>query len=469
MTRTNYGKVGGRRAGGAVWQWMIIGITLGFACSVVIVLTLLTLGVLNLDDGTSVASSVTNTPFIVTATTDPLQPTITPFIVTATPEPIDESTQAQVVAPTPTDIPPSPEPAAPTATATEQTFQSTSTGQTGTGTTGVEISPLLQGVITDMVTIDGGTFLMGTTSQEIAIAVRECQEDGGGLCTPEDASDSLPAHSVTLDSFMIERTEVTNSQYVAFLNSMGPGSHLTGCFNQRCVETEREAPATSVVRFDSQNYAVPEILGSLPIVGVSWWGARAYCEAIGRRLPTEAEWERAARGPDNTIYPWGDVWNNDLARTNRPDPSRIGAIGVGSFPASTNAFGALDMAGNVAEWVADFYQANYYSQPAASGLNPPGPPSGTDRVIRGGSWDARPFFARSTQRQHLPPGETRLWLGFRCASDIDSGALVPGAVINQSGLPPVSEESQTPLGAAPTLPPRPTAFPTEAPAVPPGG
>jgi formylglycine-generating enzyme required for sulfatase activity len=289
--------------------------------------------------------------------------------------------------------------------------------------------------------------------------------------------DSYPAHAVTLDTFDIETTEVTIQQYVAFLNTLGPSSHRNGCFNQKCIDTTSENDASQII-FDGLNYDVSApIFNDFPAFSVTWFGARAYCEAIGRRLPTEAEWERAARGINNFIYPWGDNWDVTLARTNRPDPTDVGARPVGSYPAGLSGFGALDMAGNVAEWVFDYYQANYYSQPAATGLNPTGPPSGTDRVIRGGSWDTPPFFARTVHRQNQRPDETFLWLGFRCAEEFDPNPNVQNALTNPStlgsltGQTPAAEPTREQIDAAPTLPPPPTSVvpATEIPAVPPGG
>jgi iron(II)-dependent oxidoreductase len=462
---------------------MIIGIVLGFACSAVLVLSLLTAGVLNIDGGTEVAE-ITSQPVVVTATNDPNAPTNEPMIITATPEPTTDPGEASITQPTPTDpadVQPSPSPTATTPSPTQATQNvtqdtpgdavATSQSTTDSGFTQAsegtpELPPNL--LLTEMVLVDGGTFVRGATSQEIAAAVRECQNDGGGLCTADMAQDSLPAQNVTIDSFNIEQYEVTTGQYVAFLNALGPGSHLSGCGGRPCVDTDREAPDASIISFDSQNYDVQSILANQPVVGVTWYGASAYCEFIGRRLPTEAEWERAARGPNNLIYPWGDIWDNTFARTNRPTQV-IGALPVGSFAVNTtSAWGAYDMAGNVAEWVSDWWSPNYYAQPESAGPNPIGPASGTERSVRGGSWDARPFFARTTQRQHVPPDEGRLWVGFRCADDIEQQTQTGTADVP---IQPISEPTQSSQGAAPSLPSTntPAANPTEADVVPPGG
>lgn len=463
MARTNYGKVGGRRSGSAVWQWMIIGVVLGFACSAIMVLGLLIAGIINFGEGegTSAANLATNTPFVVTATTDPLMPTQAPVIITATSEPTDEISVQQVEPPTAT--------VAPTQTETpdEQTVLPTNTPEvvqqnTGQQTAGgqSEVPPLLAPIISDLVPIDGGTFQMGTTTQEIAIAVNECIQRDGGACVPSDGEDSIPAHQVTLDPFRIERTEVSNAQYVAFLNSLGAGSHLNGCGGTKCIDTQRENE-NSVIVFDSANYSVPEVFSNFPASGVTWYGAQAYCQAIGRRLPTEAEWERAARGLNNFLYPWGNEWIRANARVRVPSEGESDLAGeVGSTPGNISTFGVQDMAGNVAEWVFDFYQSDYYLQ-NPNAVNPQGPASGTTKVVRGGSWNTPPFFARSVHRQAYAPTDSLLFMGFRCADDVEDASAATGTVDPASlgtGLDTTSTtEEEAPLGAQPTLPPRPTA------------
>lgn len=272
----------------------------------------------------------------------------------------------------------------------------------------------------ELVRVDGGTFEMGTTPQEITAAVNQCVNVEGGNCLVAFGEDSLPQHTVTVSAFQIERTEVTYRQYRIFLTALGAGSHLNGCSGQPCVVTRRENENSSIA-FDGFLYQVAEVIENLPVASVTWFGAEAYCRVLGRRLPTEAEWERAARGPDNLLYPWGDTWEATLAKTSISPDETIGALPVGSLPAGSSPFGAFDMAGNVAEWVSDWYDPAYYSSPAASSLNPTGPRAGVDKVVRGGSWDAKPFFARSVHRQSAIPQGGYLWIGFRCAADIEAG------------------------------------------------
>lgn len=493
MGRTNYGSLGGRRSSTAIWQWMIIGVVLGFACSAIVVLGLLTAGLLNIDEdgGTSSASNITPVPLVITATIDPNQPinpTQTPFIVTATnnPEatipPDDEIGDAQIEVAAATDIPPTPDPnaqVAETPIPNPTTAVAQPTQDTGITTQAQSAVPvLLQPLITDMIQVAGGSFAMGTSPQEIQIAVDECVQRDGGQCIAANGQDSTPIHQVTLNPFFIEITEVNLRQYVAFLNSIGAGSHQNGCLGQACIATQTENQFSNI-EFDSANYTVAPVFANLPASGVSWYGASAYCEAIGRRLPTEAEWERAARGPNNLLYPWGPDWVAGYAQVRIPSEGNQSAsiAEVGSIPNNRSGFGVFDMAGNVAEWVNDYYSATYYA--SGENLNPQGPTFGTNRVLRGGSWDTPPFFSRSVHRQDSAPTSTgELWMGFRCASDTNEsafgGAGTTGTTSNL-GVNPATNTTQDTgedTNAAPALDgPVPTTVgaATDTPAVPPGG
>ncbi len=338
-----------------------------------------------------------------------------------------------------------------------------------------EIPAILELLQSDLSNVPGGTFQMGTTLQEAAQAVRECQDVFGGACEASMAEDSFPPRQVTISDFQIEQTEVTYEQYVAFLNFLGARQHLNGCQGNACLQTRNESDISNVV-FDGQTYDVPDVINNLPVVGVTWYGAQAYCEALGRRLPTEAEWEFAARGTTGNLYPWGSgPFDTTNARTNRPipeDPLDVGAFPIGSFPEGRSQYSAaLDMAGNAAEWVADWYDQNYYSQ-SPNAVDPQGPISATDKVIRGGSWDAVPFFARSVHRQHLAPNDTRPWLGFRCAAGPDTAAVGGQAATGNQPIPanPVTEDAAlglgggaTPVDARPSIDSEEQLLPTQAP------
>ncbi len=485
---TNYGTLRGggrgtRRSGGG-WQWTVLGFVVGFGCAAIIGLVLLIAGA---DPGSIFsAGRPTQTPVIITATPLPATNTLEPTEVLI--EPTATLGQAAVVAPTAT---PTTDPSTillePSETPTSEPTADTQAvaGQGGGSGGGVEIPALLQNVLTPLRRVDGGTYLMGTTPQEVAQAVDECTNRDGGNCALSYGEDSAPAHNVTVSPFNLEVTEVTYAQYLAFLNSLGPNGHRTGCNGQLCIATRAEEPNSNVI-FDSANYRVLPVIENFPVAGVTWYGAQAYCETIGRRLPTEAEWERAARGTQNFIYPWGNVWDETLAKTSRPrpdDPALAGAVAVGSYGA--NEFGLQDMAGNVAEWVTDWYSPTWYTQQAQSPqapIDPNGPVAGTQKVIRGGSWDGVPFFARSVHRQSLEPQNGVLWVGFRCAAPLDANpALAPAIPTTDPALAPAGgattggEEDTS--NSQPTLPPPPVqptaaAAPTESgplPTLEPGG
>ena len=216
--------------------------------------------------------------------------------------------------------------------------------------------------------------------------------------------DSAPIHTVQLDGFWLDSTEVTNSMYANFLNMVG--NKMDG--GAYWLDTLRPAPQIFVadnvwqVQPGKENY---------PVTGVSWYGANAYCGWSGRRLPTEAEWEYAASGTDRRQFPWG---NDDLACTQAHyDGCGDGAIETGSLPSGVSPFGIFDMAGNAAEWVSDRYAADYYQSSPLQ--NPAGPRNGYYRVIRGGSWSSTYLAIRTTHRAWAGADEHDVRVGFRCA------------------------------------------------------
>lgn len=207
--------------------------------------------------------------------------------------------------------------------------------------------------------------------------------------------DELPVHTVFLDAFWIDQTEVTNAMYAKCVR-MGP-----------C-----HSPPRTFSNTRENYYGNPEF-DHYPVIHVSWEAANTYCSWVGRRLPTEAQWEKAARGTDGRIYPWGaDPPKDRLLNYNHPNDGDT--TEVGSYPDDFSPYGAMDMAGNVLEWVADWYSGTYYEiSPTA---NPTGPDAGDHRVFRGGGWTRGSHDIRVTIRYHQAPEYTTKGLGFRCVA-----------------------------------------------------
>lgn len=230
----------------------------------------------------------------------------------------------------------------------------------------------------------------------------------------EGRADEQPVHQVYLDDFYIDRFEVNNDQYAAFLNDIGRNADEEG----HLLFDLRDADAQ--IHYDERYAPIPGT-EQRPVAEVSWYGASAYCTWVGMQLPTEAMWEKAARGTDGRIYPWGD--SIDRSRANygkegccRGDDSDgfFDSAPVGSYQRGISPYGAYDMAGNVWEWVMDWYGEDYYAQ--STERDPQGPDAGISRVLRGGSMSSDPYRLRTTDRGGLPPSVTYIIVGFRCAA-----------------------------------------------------
>lgn len=468
----SYRPIGGRRNRSAAWQWGLLGFIPGLFCGLIIMVGVILQGslleYLVPESTPQILTTIVN--IVLSPTIDPNVPTVTPFVVTATPDPAGVADAQTVEQPTivpstvPVEQPTTFDSVAVEASATPTIVPSPIPAPTEAP---VNLVPeVLQAIRSLTVSIPGGTFTMGTSPSEVVQAVEECTTRDAGTCLAAYGEDSYPAHPVTLNPFVMETTEVTFGQYVTFLNVQGANSHLNGCSGFPCIETRNENP-DAVVTFDSANYSIVETLAEHPVYGATWYGAREYCEAIGRRLPTEAEWERAGRGDDGRVYPWGNVWDNAFAKTNRPVDAPPGSFTVGSYPLGASAFGVYDMAGNVAEWVSDWYGEQYYAQQASQGtaINPTGPVTGLQKVLRGGSWNTVPFFTRTVHRQSWNPDDSQRWIGFRCAanpedaSSIGSTGLDPQAL--GSDVPVAPPEAGGVQNAQPTLAPPPEAGQSE--------
>ena len=202
---------------------------------------------------------------------------------------------------------------------------------------------------------------------------------GGEFQMGSNAAEDETPHAVHLFAYFIDRYEVTQEQFEKIMESNPSDFHGN----------------------------------NLPVEQATWYEARDYCKAVGQRLPTEAEWEKAARGGTRTVYTWGDAMDGEYAwywdnskRTTHPVGSR-----------KSNALGLHDMSGNVWEWVADYYIDNYYA--TSPRANPQGPFTSKYRVIRGGSWRDFSDFLRTTRRNYDLPAGRFNHIGFRCAQSAD--------------------------------------------------
>ncbi len=260
-----------------------------------------------------------------------------------------------------------------------------------------------------MVYAPGGEFEMGSTDYG-AYAMQLCKQYYGD-CLWDSYKDEGPAHPVALDDFWIDQTEVTNGHY------------------RQCVEAGGCTPPAKNSSYTCESYYDDRAYDAYPVMYVTWYQAAEYCEWAGGQLPTEAQWEYAARGPENRIFPWGNTFDGsrlNYCDTNCPlefadkteDDGYADTAPVGGYPAGISWCGALDMAGNVREWVADWY--GFYPPPDKQ-INPMGPASGKFRGLRGGAWINVPDDVRSVNRGSNDPNDARHKVGFRCVNNIESG------------------------------------------------
>ena len=241
-----------------------------------------------------------------------------------------------------------------------------------------------------------------TDSKDVQMMLVPADEFTMGSNTGSD--DESPAHTVYLDAYYIDKYEVTNAYYIAY--------------NATCVgagECRWPYPGSST----RSSYIGRPQYDNYPVIYVSWFEAKAYCEWRGARLPTEAEWEKAARGVDGRTYPWGEEIDCSLANYAHCTGSNLtggDTMAVGSYIDGISPYGLYDMGGNVWEWVEDWYSRTYYQN--SPDANPPGPDSGDYRVLRGGAWNiGGDSSVASSHRYFYGPSAKYDNIGFRCAKD----------------------------------------------------
>jgi len=259
--------------------------------------------------------------------------------------------------------------------------------------------------------IPAGSFEMGTDSE---VALEECRSLYSGTdvfigesCQQSWYANEEPVHTVYLDDYYIDLREVTNAMYAL-------------CVEKGfCTEPSDKDSSTHNSYYGNLAYA------DYPVIDVIWEQAQEYCEWRGARLPTEAEWEKAARGTEGQLYPWGNTFDGSLANFCDKNCTKDWAnldyddgytelAPVGTFPEAASPYGVLEMGGNVWEWVSDWYSEDYYANSPSE--NPNGPDSGTFRVARGGSWYGAGFNLRTCIRGwFIPTMNIGNDLGFRCA------------------------------------------------------
>ena len=223
-----------------------------------------------------------------------------------------------------------------------------------------------------MIVVEGRVFAMGAQSAE---------------------PDEYPEHKVEVSTFRMDKNEVMLGEY------------------QRCLAAKacNHAPAVDEATLQAMT---PQH----PAIGVSWYDAKKYCDWVGKRLPTEAEWELAARAPRFPRFPFDGGFGPTVTNGRGPEDGFDRTAPVGSFPKGASGLGFLDMAGNAAEWTADWYEATYYQK--SPGRNPKGPEVSTgNKVYRGGGWTCPEYECRATRRVGLDPNLSNDSVGFRCASE----------------------------------------------------
>ncbi len=254
-----------------------------------------------------------------------------------------------------------------------------------------------------MALVPAGDFLMGSTARAV---------------TP---AEETPQHKVYVDAYYMDIHEVANEGFAAFLNAVSARGDFEKLRPRWVVvrsdlkdDPKKEEWWPTEIEYENGKYRALPGFEKYPVISVSWFAADEYCRWLGKRLPTEAEWEKAARGGlEGKDYPWGDALPTDgilfkRLWKNNYEPAPTGAVG-GYHP---NGYGLYDMAGNVSEWCSDWYAPDYYR--SAPSKNPSGPSSGSHKVVRGGSWASAVQHLRVAFRNWSSPSYLNSGVGFRC-------------------------------------------------------
>jgi len=295
----------------------------------------------------------------------------------------------------------------------------------------VAVVPAEMPTVAGMAYIPAGEFVMGSNAVDERNLAREY-----GFVEPLFLNEH-PERRVYLDGFLLDVYEVTNADYKAFLRANGlpdPPHWIRNGYNVR--ESKLRGASVENLRWVAREYfemdddldqwsrekllqrllTVQRERDRLPVVGVSWDDAYAYCLWQGKRLPTEAEWEKAARGPDGRVFPWGDEWHPDWANTGIDAAGNQVRVPGGRYAKDRSVYGVYDLAGNVSEWVADWYEPYPGSTFRSRGYGR------IHKVIRGGGAGlghyALSIFYRSARRGHAEPDAVSSDVGFRCAMDV---------------------------------------------------
>jgi sulfatase modifying factor 1 len=242
----------------------------------------------------------------------------------------------------------------------------------------------------EMALVPAGDFIMGSSQEDFI---------------PEE----MPQHTVTLDAFYIDKYEVTNAQYWEFLDYIAKTNDHSKCSSSEPIN-KSHLPGSSFRGYEYKYYNYPDY----PVTRIDWYDAFAYAAWKGKRLPTEAEWEKAARGTDARRFPWGNVWEIKFANVGTDENL---PVTVGSFEEGKSVYGCYDMTGSVSEWCNDWYHPEYYLETPKK--NPMGPEKGTGkRIIKGGSLFAQNVYKlRCAVRMFGEPSDRNKSVGLRCAND----------------------------------------------------